>query len=103
MGEIARWTTPTLWYKPKEAEISEIVAVYAVISQIGRPVIQKSIEEAIIVDGGFLWRFTQEEMGILTQHITGKIKIDYKTNTGDRFTTRAFEYAISGSAVDGVI
>lgn len=102
-GEIARWTTPSIHYKPSKVALSEIEEIELTLKQAGQTVIRAGKENAQILSDGFLWNFTQEETGMLTNGVAMTVQIDYKTTNGQRYTTRPQDYIVSDSAVNGVI
>ena len=102
MNEIARWTTPSITFKPSMVEISEVDEIYLVVKQNGQECIRKSIEDAVIDANGFTWFFTQEETSVLNARLDASVKIDYLCGTA-RYTTNAVPYDITDSAVDEVI
>lgn len=100
---IARWTTPSITYKPSAVSASEIDEIRLVITQGGVDLIIKTQDDATLSDGTFYWEFTQEETSMLTVKQSASIQVDYLTNTGKRFTTQRYVTNISNSAVDEVI
>ena len=60
MNEIARWTTPSITYKPEAVEIANVDEIFLVVKQKGREVLRKGKEDAIVDENGFTWFFTQE-------------------------------------------
>ena len=97
-GQIARWTTPTIRYKPRAAGMSEILEIYMTVKQKGAVVIQKSLEEASVCEEGYSWLLSQEETGMLTEGLLATVQVDYKTRVGLRYTTHEKSIDISGSA-----
>lgn len=97
-GQIARWTTPTIRYKPRAAAVSEILEIYMTVKQKGAVVIQKSLEEASVSEEGYSWLLSQEETGMLTEGLLATVQVDYKTQVGLRYTTHEKSIDISGSA-----
>ena len=102
-GNIARWTTPTVKYKPSQAEVQTIEEIYLAISQGGTVLIRKGIDEAEKLEDGFSWDFTQEETSLLTNRKAITIQIDYKCFNGMRCTTMPRTYNAINSAIDEVI
>lgn len=103
MAQIARWTTPTIIYKPSAVEVSTIQEIFMVISINNREVLKKDIEAASVASGSFSWVLTQEETAKLTTGTTASIKIDYKCHNGTRYTTNPRKYTVVDSAVNEVI
>ena len=102
-GNIARWTTPTVTYKPSQAEVQTIEEIYLAISQGGTMLIRKGIDEAEKLEDGFSWTFEQEETALLANHRTVSIQVDYKCYNGMRCTTMPRQYNIINSAINEVI
>lgn len=102
-GTIARWTTPSIRYKPSQVEVDDIEEIYVVLSQNDKEKLRKSKADASISEDGFIWSFTQEDTGDLVANSTVKIQIDYVTNNGQRYTTKAVMTDLINSAVNEVI
>ena len=100
---IARWTTPSITYKPTANPASNIAELRLVISQNGIDVIVKDQTTATISDGAFIWDFAQGETAQLLLGRPASIKVDYLTNDGKRYTTRRFDANVVDSAVNEVI
>ena len=41
MNEIARFTTPSLWFKPSSVEATDISKIFLVLSQDGNEILRK--------------------------------------------------------------
>ena len=102
MSEIARYTTPSITYKPSMVEIANVDEIYLVISQRDAEVIRKDLDDAIVDENGFTWFLSQEDTSALSSKFTASIQIDYLCGTA-RYTTKPMPYDISDSAVDEVI
>lgn len=102
MSEIARYTTPSITYKPSMVEISNVDEIYLVIRQREAEVIRKDLDDAIVDENGFTWFLSQEDTSALSSKFTASIQIDYLCGTA-RYTTKPMPYDISDSAVDEVI
>ena len=101
---IARWTTPTISYKPTQAELNEVEDIALVIKQGGTPILEKRKDEAgIDEDLGFVWLFSQEETAKLTTNRTANLKIDYLTVAQKRYTTGEIRLNVVESATDEVM
>ena len=100
---IARWTTPSITYKPREVAVTDIAELRLVISQNGIDVIVKDQAQAIINDGMFIWDFAQGETSKLVLGSPASVQVDYLTNDHKRFTTRRFMANVSDSAINEVI
>lgn len=103
MGQIARFTTPVVAYKPRAVQIETIEQIYLVLKQGGRIIVQKGKDEATVTESGFLWTLTQEETSILKRQWNLVVQVDYKTETGMRYTTTPREYAVTDSGLNEVI
>lgn len=97
-GQIARWTTPTIRYKPQAVEMSEVEEIYAAVKQKGETVLMKSLEDAYVSEDGYFWALSQEETGELIQNLIATVQVDYKTKSGQRYTTFTESFYVSGSA-----
>lgn len=102
-GEVARWTTPSIHYKPREAVPADIVEIELTLKQMGKVVVRMGKDDAQSLEDGFLWHLGQEQTAQLVRTATMFVQIDYKTVNGQRYTTRAQEYVVSDSAVNEVI
>lgn len=99
---IARWTTPSITYKPSLVDAADIAEIIMEISQ-GPYAIVKTLADAILSDGRYYWRLTQEETGGLSTEKNCKLQIDYLSNAGDRYTTQKILISVINSAIDEVI
>lgn len=97
---IARWTTPSITYKPSATTPDNIAEIRLVISQNGADVIVKDQTTATINGGAFIWDFAQGETAVLVLGKMASVKIDYLTNDGKRYTTRRFDANVVDSAID---
>lgn len=95
---IAKFTTPSITFTPTAAPIEDITDIRLVIGSI-----TKTEADADIVDGAFVWDFTQAETGTFTTGDTISVKIDYVTTAGKRYTTERRYASITDSAVNEVI
>ena len=102
MNEIARFTTPSIWYKPAQVEATDISKIFLVLSQDGVEVLRKDITQAQISEGSFVWMFSQEDTALFDSKKPAVAKVDYLSGTM-RYTTRAKQYFISESAIQEVI
>lgn len=103
MGVIARWTTPSVLYKPSAVEMENIAEIYLTIKQSGISVVTKSLEDADVTEDGYLWTLTQEETSALNSHRSAIIQVDYKTMDAMRYTTIPKQYDIGDSGIQEVI
>ena len=77
MNEIARFTTPLLWFKPSSVEPSEINKIFLVLSQDGNEILRKDITQAQISEGYFVWVFSQEDTSLFDSRKVAVAKIDF--------------------------
>ena len=103
MNEIARWTTPSLIYKPSLVDVADVVDICLTVKQLDRSILEKGMDEAMVSNDGFVWHFSQEETSALSTIKDAAIKIDYKDSNGERYTTREFKYKISDSGKQEVM
>lgn len=103
MASIARWTTPSITYKPSAVEIDNITDIYLVIRQSGRVLITKDKDNAFIDENGFMWTLTQEDTALIEAKTNAIVQVDYKTESGMRYTTVPKQFTISDSAIQEVI
>lgn len=103
MGVIARWTTPSILYKPSMVEIENVAEIYLTIKQGGVTVVTKGYEDADITEDGFLWTLTQEDTSALANRRTATVQVDYKTLDAMRYTTVPKQYEIGDSGIQEVI
>lgn len=95
---IARYTTPSFTFTPTAVSAEDITDIRLVIGDI-----TKTEADAEIVDGAFVWNFTQAETGQFQSGKTLEVKIDYVTDSGKRYTTERRYASITDSAVNEVI
>lgn len=103
MAETARWTTPSVTYKPSMVEMQDVDEIFMVIKQGGSNVIVKDKSESETDETGFIWTLTQEETSLLQARRSAFIQIDYTDTAGNRYTTRPRQYEIVESALNEVI
>lgn len=98
MSEIARWTTPSVMFKPSAVPTGQIDKINMYIKLGDNILIQKDKDAATVSDEWFSWPLSQEETSQLERNRTYHIKIDYLTLAGMRYTTssRCFEVSDSG-------
>lgn len=103
MSEIARWTTPSISFKPSMAEAADIAEIKCVLTQSGEDLIIKSLTDATIENGKFIWTLTQAETASLAASKKTFLQFDYLTDEGMRYTTVPVEYETVNSAIDEAI
>lgn len=102
-GILARWTTPSISYKPSQCEVANIKEIFLTLKQRGVTKIIKSIDDAGTSEDSFTWQFSQEETGVLSKNTAIVAQIDYVTLTNQRYTVMPITLSPMDSAVDGVI
>ena len=102
MAVIARWTTPSITYKPSAVEVGNVDKIYMVIKQDDVEKIRKSIDDAIISEAGFTWYLEQTDTSKLAAKVVSAVKFDY-TSGSARYTTLPKRYEITDSAINEVI
>ncbi len=102
MSLIARYTTPSITYKPSLVEIAEVDKIFLVVKQNGQEVIRKDIDDAITDENGFTWYLEQEDTALLDTRVSAVVKIDYLSGTA-RFTTEPKTYNVTNSGIEEVI
>ena len=102
MAYIARWTTPSITYKPSAVEIANVDEIYLVISQNGVEVIRKDKDDATVSENGFTWYLEQTDTALLNSKRISDVQIDYTSGTA-RYTILPRHYEITDSAINEVI
>ena len=100
MSNIARWTTPSITFKPSAVEIANVDEIYLVLKMGKKEIIRKDKDDAIIDANGFTWFFSQEDTSLL--HGSATAQIDYTSGTA-RYTIDPIQCTITESAIDEVI
>lgn len=102
MGEIARYTTPAITYKPSMVEIENIDEIFLVVKQGNIEILRKSKDDASVSQAGFTWMLSQEDTSALNSRTVSVVQIDY-TSGAMRYTTYPRAYKITESAISEVI
>lgn len=100
MAQIARWTTPSIYFKPSAVDFSTIAKIFITIKYNDREIIRKGIEEASVSSGRFMWTLTQQETSKLIDKTNVMIQIDYICHDESRYTTNPRKYTVTNSAVN---
>lgn len=103
MAEIARWTTPSVTYKPSMVEMEEVDKIFLVVQQGGANLIVKDKSEAEETEDGFVWTLTQTESATLLSRRSAIIQVDYTDIAGSRYTTHPKQFEIGDSGINEVI
>lgn len=103
MNGIARWTTPSITFKPKAVDIANVDEIYLVIKQRNVEIIRMDKDDAVIDStNGFTWFFSQEDTSLLHDSVSATVQVDYTSGTA-RYTTVPINYEITSSAINEVI
>lgn len=102
MAIIARWTTPSITYKPSAVEIANVDEIFLVIKQNGEEVLRKDKNDATVSTNGFTWGLEQTDTSKLAPKRISTVQIDYTSGTA-RYTTIPRQYEITNSAINEVI
>lgn len=101
---IIRGTTPTLYYAPTMCPIEEVDLVYLVVKQCHRIVIEKTKQDAEIINGSiFAWQLSQEETLLLESKRMATISCVWKLTNGIRGESQLTCCKVLDSAIDEVI
>ena len=102
MNEIARWTTPTIIYKPSTLETGDISTAVLCVKQTGKTIIEKDLSSATVnaENQTISWKLTQQETGQLADHRECCIGIDWVSNDGTRGRSKVSSYMVVRSGKD---
>lgn len=101
MASIIRGTTPTLIYKFKIVDVSEIIKAYLTIKQ-GSILIEKSLNDAVPGTDTLSWTLTQEEtLSIGTRQAS--IMLNWVTSDGTRGASGKSVLYIEDNHIEEVI
>jgi len=103
MSSIARWTTPSILYKPSAVQMNTISEVILTVRQNGAVIIEKHKDDAVESEDGYRWGLSQEESAALSSGLTTVLQIDYKCFDGLRYTTRPMRVDTLNSAKNEAI
>lgn len=97
MGIIARWTTPSITYKPSAVGIADVDNIFLYLKKNDEDIIfEKSKDDAILSERGFTWFLEQTDTAKLPARRNSYIQIDYTSGTA-RYTTGLIPYAVTNS------
>lgn len=100
MNIIARWTTPSITYRPKAVEVANIDEIFLVLKRGDKEIIRKGKDDAVVDENGFTWFFAQEETALLFGNVYAQV--DYISGA-TRYTTVPKPYTTVNSAINEVI
>lgn len=101
--ELARLTTPAFMYRPCATEIQDISEAFLIIKQYDKVIIEKSLTDAYVDENYIVWELDQVDTQKLDIKNVAKVKIDYITLNGERYTTHEKTYKIIDSGKQEVI
>ena len=102
MAVIARWTTPSITYKPSAVDMEYVDQIYMVIKQDDVEKLRKSKDDATVSEAGFTWGLEQTDTSKLTAKAVSTVQFDYTSGTA-RYTTIPKRYDITSSAINEVL
>lgn len=105
MATLYRGTTPTILYKFRKVDPSQIVEGFITIKQgpmFRAPVLEKSISEAIIDGMNVSWLFSQQETLRLREG-EATVYFNYLLNNGKRGVGKSLKLTVVTSGKDEVI
>lgn len=102
MSEIARYTTPSITYKPSAVDIENVDEIFLVIKQNKQEILRLGKTDAVIDTNGFTWFLEQTDTAKLDPKPVSTVQVDY-TSGSARYTTIPKRYHISESAISEVI
>ena len=100
---IIRGTTPIIFYAPKHINIDNFEEAFLNVKQNGELVIQKTINDAEIVNDMFVWVLTQEETISLQPFVMAIATCVWKLKNGKRGESKLMVCKIFNSTQNGVI
>ena len=103
MEQIAKWTTPTITYKPSSVDVSDIENAYLCIKQYAKIIIEKDIDDADVDEDSISWTLSQEDTGKLSEGKECVAGVDWVTIDGTRGRSNIGKYLVVGSGKDEVI
>ena len=83
MTKIIIGTTPTITYKFKIVDVSEITVAILTIKERGVNIIELNLSDATVGEGSLSWTLTQEET-LLIGARTATMMLNWKTEDGTR-------------------
>lgn len=98
--EIISGTTPTLIFTFKEIEPNRISACYMLIKQRGQIIVQKTLRDGVISNGGLGFTLTQSDTLSLTTSSPAQVMLDWKTIDGVRGRSNIYECGVKVAGID---
>lgn len=100
---IIRGTTPVIYYEPRHINIENFTEAFLNIKQNGKLVIEKTINDAEIINDMFVWVLTQEDTISLQPFTKAIISCPWKLSNGTRGESRLMVCNVFNSTMNGVI
>ena len=100
---IIRGTTPVIYYEPRHINIENFTEAVLNIKQNGKLVIEKTINDAEIINDMFVWVLTQEDTISLQPFTKAIISCPWKLSNGTRGESRLMVCNVFNSTMNGVI
>lgn len=92
--DIIRGTTPTLIFKFREIEPTDISQCFLMIKQNGKTVVEKTISDATVTTESLSFTLSQEDTFALATQNPTKVVLDWKTTGGVRGRSAMYECTI---------
>ncbi len=100
MEQIAKWTTPSIIYRPSTISPSDIRTAVLCVKQHAKVVIEKDLTTALVEEKQVTWKLTQEETGSLVECKECAIGVDWVLNDGTRGRSNVGTFMVVGSGKD---
>lgn len=91
MAGIVKSTTPTIRFDFKVVLVADIVKAYLTMKQQGALVVEKSLEDAAVLEKSLQWTLTQEETIKINPSRTICLQVKYKLNDGSVYASKIYE------------
>lgn len=98
--EIIRGTTPTLIFTFNEIEPEDISICYLLIKQKENAIIEKTLQDSVIFNGGLSFTLTQSDTLSLSTAVPAKVVLDWKTTGGVRGRSNIYDCAVREAGVN---
>lgn len=101
--EIIRGTTPTIQFTFDTISPGDITTAYLVVRQNGADMIEKTLEDATIVEGKLSFRLSQSDTLALEEKPAAYVSLDWLTGDGTRGRSKVYKADVTDSGKDEVI
>lgn len=98
-----RGTTPTIQVNLSNVDFTNVSELWFTISQLGRPIINRDLDEVTIEDTAISVTLTQEETLALRANANTRLQIRILMADGCAMATPAVKLDVNGILKDGVI